>query len=47
MQKYLQNEELTEINLDVFDNWIKTFARPERVAEVDVDTQHYRYVIKY
>ncbi len=47
MQTYLQNEDLTERHLDVFDNWIKTFARPERVAEVDVDTQHYRYVTRF
>ena len=47
MQMYLQNEELEKRHLDVFDNWIKTFARPERVAEVDVDTQHYRYVTRF
>ena len=47
MQIYLQNDELVEMHLDVFDNWIKTFARPERVAEVDVDTQHYRYVTRF
>ena len=47
MQIYLQNDELTEMHLDVFDNWVKTFARPERLAEVDVDTQHYRYVTRF
>ena len=47
MQVYLQNDDLMERHLDVFDNWIKTFARPERVAEVDVDTQHYRYVTRF
>ena len=47
MQIYLQNDELAEMHLDVFDNWVKTFARPERVAEVDVDTQHYRYVTRF
>ena len=47
MQTYLQNDELMEMHLDVFDNWIKTFARPERVAEVDVDTKHYRYVTRF
>ncbi len=47
MQVYLQSEDLKVAHLDVFDNWIKTFARPERVAEVDVDTAHYRYVTRF
>lgn len=47
MQIYLQHDDLAEYNLDQFDNWIKTFARPEKVAEVDVDTQHYRYVTRF
>lgn len=47
MQIYLQHDDLSEYNLDKFDNWIKTFARPEKVAEVDVDTQHYRYVTRF
>ncbi|WP_295917096.1 sce7726 family protein [uncultured Anaerovibrio sp.] len=44
MQVYLQNDDLIDRHLDVFDNWIKTFTRPERVAEIDVNTRHYRYV---
>ncbi len=47
MQYYLQHDEMEAAHLDVFDNWVKTFARPERVAEVDVDTQHYRYVTRF
>ena len=47
MQFYLQYEELKRFNLDNFDNWVKTFARPERVAEVDVDTSHYRFVTRF
>lgn len=47
MQMYLQHETLKEMHLDVFDNWVKTFARPERVAEVDVDSQHFRYITRF
>lgn len=47
MQMYLQGEELAKSKLDIFDNWIKTFARPQKVAEVDVDTQHYRFVTRF
>ena len=47
MQVYLQNETLKKIHLDVFDNWIKTFARPEKIAEVDVTSQQYRYVTRF
>lgn len=47
MQYYLQFQDLKERNLSNFDNWVKTFARPEKVAEVDVDTQHYRYVTRF
>ena len=44
MQYYLQYEDLQKSELDKFDNWIKTFARPEQVLEVDVDTSKYRMV---
>ena len=47
MQTYLQNEELAKNSLDVFDNWVKTFAVPETVAEVDVDIQSYRNVTRF
>ena len=47
MQYYLQYKDLSETHLDTFDNWVKTFARPERVAEVDVDTRHYRFVQRF
>mgnify|MGYP003302587532 CR=1 FL=1 len=32
MQMYLQYDELQKSHLDVFDNWVKTFARPEQTA---------------
>ena len=47
MQIYLQYEDLMKRNLDVFDNWVKTFAKPERVAEIDVDTKNYRMVTRF
>lgn len=27
-------------HLDVFDNWVKSFAQPEYVCEIDVDTSN-------
>lgn len=47
MQLYLHKDELELTHLDVFDNWIKTFARPQVVAEIDVDTQNYRMVTRF
>lgn len=47
MQIYLQYDDLVDRHLDVFDNWVKTFAKPERVAEIDVDTKNYRIVTRF
>ena len=47
MQMYLQYEKLCEVHLDVFDNWVKTFASPEQLCEVDVDTSKYRFIRKF
>ena len=47
MQIYLQYEDLREAHLDVFDNWVKTFATPEQLIEIDVDTSKYRMVRKF
>ena len=47
MQMYLQYEDLKERNLDIFDNWVKTFARPQQVVEIDVDTHNYRMVTRF
>ncbi|MBR2024646.1 MAG: DEAD/DEAH box helicase family protein, partial [Clostridia bacterium] len=47
MQCYLQYDELKEKGLDRFDNWIKTFARPEEVCEIDVDTSNFRVVTRF
>lgn len=44
MQMYLQYDELKYSELDVFDNWIKTFAQPEQLCEIDVDTSKYRFL---
>lgn len=47
MQIYLQYEELKKAHLDVFDNWVKTFALPEQLCEIDVDTSKYRMIRRF
>ncbi len=47
MQMYLQPEELEKSHLDVFDNWVKTFAQPEQLCEIDVDTSKFRFIRKF
>lgn len=47
MQTYLQYDLLLERHLDRFDNWVKTFARPEQVCEIDVDTSKFRFVHRF
>lgn len=47
MQMYLQYEEMEKTHLDVFDNWVKTFALPEQLCEIDVDTSKFRFIRKF
>lgn len=47
MQIYLQYDEMKAHHLDVFDNWVKSFAKPERVCEIDVDTSKFRFVTRF
>ena len=47
MQVYLQYEDLEKSHLDQFDNWVKTFAKPEQLMEIDVDTSKYRMIRKF
>ncbi|MBQ8637033.1 MAG: sce7726 family protein [Clostridia bacterium] len=47
MQMYLQYDELCESNLDKFDNWVKTFAMPEQICEVDITASNYRFVRRF
>lgn len=47
MQIYLQYEQLQSNQLDVFDNWVKTFAFPEQLCEIDVDASKYRVVRRF
>jgi hypothetical protein len=47
IQIYLQYEKLYSIQLDKFDNWVKTFALPEQNCEIDVDTSKYRFVRRF
>ncbi len=47
MQVYLQSSTLEKMNLIQFDNWVKTFARLEKVCEIDVDTSAFRMVSRF
>lgn len=47
IQMYLQYDELQKSHLDVFDNWVKTFAKPEQICEIDVDASKFRFVRKF
>lgn len=47
MQIYLQYDKLCKYHLDRFDNWVKTFAKPEQVCEVDVTASNYRFVRRF
>ena len=47
MQMYLQYEEMEKTKLENFDNWVKTFAKPEQVYEIDVDTSGYRMLRRF
>lgn len=47
MQCYLQFDELKKKGLDRFDNWVKTFAHPEEVCEIDVNAAGFRIVNRF
>ena len=47
MQMYIQYDDLCTHNLEKFDNWVKTFAQPEQVCEVDVTASNYRFVRRF
>ena len=47
MQMYLQYDELVKTKLDVFDNWVKTFALPEQLFEIDVNVSTYRSIRRF
>lgn len=47
MQMYLQYDELKKRNLHIFDNWVKTFAQPEQLCEIDVDTSKFRMIRRF
>lgn len=46
MQIYLEYDKMCSTHFDVFDNWVSTFAKPEDVFEIDVDTKKYRTVTR-
>lgn len=47
MQMYLQPDKMKELHLDCFDNWVKTFAKPEVVCEIDVNSSAFRFVERF
>lgn len=47
MQMYLQQEEMFQTKLNIFDNWVKLFAKPEQSLEVDVDTSKFRIIRRF
>lgn len=47
MQLYLQYDLLERNNLHTFDNWVKTFARPEQSFEIDVNVSSFRMVRRF
>lgn len=47
MQMYLQYDKLCSINLEKFDDWVKIFAVPEQLCEIDVDTSKFRFVRRF
>lgn len=47
MQKYLCEDLLAELDVDVFDNWAGTFGEITRDYEIDVDTESYRLTARF
>lgn len=47
MQMYLQYDLLESRHLHIFDNWVRTFAQPEQICEIDVDTSKFRIVRRF
>ena len=47
MQTYLQPEEMERLHISKFDDWVKTFAQPEQVCEIDVTAATYRIVQRF
>lgn len=47
MQLYLQYDDMKKRRLDVFDNWVKTFAKPEQTCEIDVTASNFRIVTRF
>lgn len=47
MQMFLQYEQLESRQLHIFDNWVRTFAQPEQICEIDVDASKFRMVRRF
>ena len=47
LQRYLQEAELSFLNLNSFDSWIGMFAESKLEFEIDIDTNSYRMVTRY
>jgi len=47
LQTYLQPDELKELNIDHFNQWINTFCSKEDTYEIDVDSNNYRRTTRF
>ncbi len=47
MQMYVQYDLLESRGLHIFDNWVRTFAHPEQLCEIDVDTSKFRMIRRF
>ncbi len=47
LQTYLQPEELKELNIDHFNQWINTFCSKEDAFEIDVDSKNFRHTTRF
>lgn len=47
LQTYLQPEELEKCKLQKFRQWLNTFAQQETAFEIDVDSQNYRFKVRF
>jgi hypothetical protein len=47
MQTYLQEKDMQQLRIANFDDWVKTFAKPQTVFELDVTTANYRMVERF
>lgn len=47
LQRYLQPEELKKCKIEKFSQWLNTFVQQEVAFEIDVDSQNYRFKVRF